>query len=253
VLTLSENEHPATPKLIALSFDATSDVPIQIVTEFFPNGTLQDVLKNERFGKLVALTPTVKSKVIFGLVSGMCSVHARGILHRDLKPMSIFLNEQFEPIISGFSISRPYDTDLALTMSVGTPLFVAPDMMSSDSYDFAVDIYSFAVTLYAKLAEPMRLNDGTRVASFLQFWRKIGNGVRFEKRSEIPDYHWSVIERCWDEDPSERPTFESLLKEFHVSHKYILDGADESSVREYEDRVWYNYGPPNEYSFEAYN
>jgi serine/threonine protein kinase len=254
VLTLSENEHPVTPKLIALSFDATSDVPIQIVTEFFPNRTLQDVLKNERFGTSFALTATVKSKNIFGIVSGMCSLHARGILHRNLKPMNIFLNERFEPIIGGFVLSRPYDTDLEFTSSLGTVHFEAPEVIVGGSYDFSIDIYSFAVTLYYIFAEPTKWNDGGRInETGFPFQQKIVNGVRFEKPPEIPDYHWGVIERCWDQDPKERPTFESLLEEFHVRHEYILDGADESSVREYEDQVWYNYGPPNKYSFEAYN
>jgi hypothetical protein len=65
------------------------------------------------------------------------------------------------------------------------------------------------------------------------------------KRPEIPEYHWGVIVRCWQKDPKARLTFQTLLKEFHEDHEYILPGSDRSVVLEYEDQVGSDIGGPN--------
>jgi hypothetical protein len=65
------------------------------------------------------------------------------------------------------------------------------------------------------------------------------------KKPEIPEYHWGVIARCWNQDPEARPTFQALLDEFHESHEYILPAADQISVLEYENQVGTSFGAPN--------
>jgi serine/threonine protein kinase len=246
LMTLSENDHPAAQKLISFSFDSTSNVPNQIVTELFPNGDLESALKKERTGKGVTLNSTTKSKLIFGIVSVMGSLPARGILHRDLKPQNVFLTEQFEPVIGGFHCSRPYDGGLNLSGGIGSPYFLAPETYADDTYDFSVDVYSFAVTLYSIFAEPTTLDDNRRpFKSPQQRMMEIAKGARYIKRPEIPEYHWGVIVRCWQHDPEKRPTFQALLKEFHESHEYILPGSDRSAVVEYENRVGSAVEAPN--------
>jgi hypothetical protein len=247
LITLSENDHPATQKLISFSFDSSSDVPEQIVTELFLNGDLESALKKEWWaGNGVTLDPTTRSKIIFGIVSGMGSLHARGILHRNLRPQNVFLTEQFEPVIGGFHCSRPYDGGLNLTMGIGTPFFMAPETDADDTYDFSVDVYSFAVTLYCIFTEPTTLDDGIgRISSSWAVRRGVWTGARFVKRPEIPEYHWGVIVRCWQQDRKKRPTFQALLKEFHESHEYILSGSDRSAVVEYENRVGSDVEGPN--------
>jgi hypothetical protein len=61
---------------------------------------------------------------------------------------------------------------------------------------------------------------------------------------EIPDALWTVITRCWAQEPAERPTFLALLNEFRGGNGYVLDGADRSAVVDYEGRVWGDFGPP---------
>jgi hypothetical protein len=74
--------------------------------------------------------------------------------------------------------------------------------------------------------------------------RRVIKGERFVRRPEIPEYYWSLIVRCWAQDPSLRPQFRELLEEFHDRHEYILSGADEGVVLEYENRLYSRFGPP---------
>jgi serine/threonine protein kinase len=247
MITLSENDHPATQELIAFSFGSTSDIPMQIATDFFPNGDLDQALRKARTGKGATLNATMKSMIIFGIVSGMCSLHARGIFHSNLEPGTVFLNERYEPIIGGFDVCHLSDCLLIEDRLVEFPVFIPPELYGEGfTIDFSFDIYSFAVTLYCIFAEAMVLDDDpTPIGSPEHFMRRVRNGARFVRRPEIPEYHWGVIVRCWHHDPEARPTFQELLKEFHESHNYILPKSNVRAVHEYEDRVGSHFGDPN--------
>jgi serine/threonine protein kinase len=238
VEVLAGNSHFATQKLIAFCPDPNSDVPSAIVTEFHPNGDLRTAVEKEWKGD-GALDATVKSKIIFGIVATMAHLHSRGILHRDLRPSKILLNDRWEPVLGMSTLSRHFDGGLNLTMAVGTPMFMAPELWNSDGYDFSVDVYAFSVTLYSIFAEPTELDDGKgRARSSRHFQMRILRGVRFLRKPEIPGYHWGVITRCWVQDPKSRPTFKILLDEFRKSHEYILPEADRSAVLRYERLVY---------------
>jgi serine/threonine protein kinase len=245
LVTLATNQHPATQKLVAFSFDESPGAPVQIVTEFTPNGSLSEALDSERKKKTVILDATAKSKLIFGIVSGMASLHARGFLHGDLKPTNVLLKERFEPVVGGFALSRPYADGIGLEEGNGTLFYIAPELCGGDNYDFAIDVFSFAVTLYQLFAELIELDDGKPVprnsAAYLQ---RIYNGARYAKKPEIPEYHWEVIVSCWAQNPEARPKFQQLLDEFHSNHKYILPGADRAAVLAYESQVWTSFGAP---------
>jgi serine/threonine protein kinase len=245
LLTLATNEHPATLKLVAFSFHQSSDVPVQVVTELYSNDTLATLISKLK-AKSVVLDATAISKVIFGIVSGMASLHSRGVLHCDLKPNNVLLNERFEPIIHDFGLSRPYAGAVDLPNQIGSPLYMAPELNEEDGYDFAIDVYAFAITLYQIFADATELDDGKPPSkSPQQHLLRALKGARFVKKPEIPEYHWGVITRCWAQDPKARPTFQELLDEFHGNHEYVLPGADQSVVLAYETQVGTSFGAPN--------
>jgi hypothetical protein len=117
--------------------------------------------------------------------------------------------------------------------------------MSGDGgYDFAVDVYSFAVTLYSLFAEARVLDDHFRPFVSQQLMMRVAKGTRFVKAPAIPDAIWGVITRCWHADPKARPTFWQLLNEFRGARVYALAGSDQAAILEYESRVWGDFGPP---------
>jgi hypothetical protein len=124
---------------------------------------------------------------------------------------------------------------------------MAPELFNdeNESYDFAVDVYAFAVTVYSILAKADALDDGKAPPRNPQQWlMRVMRGARFIKKAEITEVHWAVIEACWKHDPKQRPQFQELLNEFHRSHKYILPDADQSAVLEYEERVYSHFKSP---------
>jgi serine/threonine protein kinase len=83
--------------------------------------------------------------------------HSRGVLHRDIKPGNILLNDQGEPLVSDFGLAKLLDGNNDLTRSLttfGTAGFIAPEQASDAAVDVtpAADVYSLGAVLFNVLA-----------------------------------------------------------------------------------------------------
>src|SRR5438105_2004731 len=83
--------------------------------------------------------------------------HSRGVLHRDIKPGNILLNDRDEPLVSDFGLAKLLDADNDLTRSLttfGTAGFIAPEQAGGAAADFtpAADVYSLGAVLFNVLA-----------------------------------------------------------------------------------------------------
>lgn len=83
--------------------------------------------------------------------------HLQGVLHRDLKPGNILLDDRGEPLVGDFGLAKSLDTtsDLTRTLtSFGTPGFIAPEQAAGPAKNltFAADIYSIGAVLFYLLA-----------------------------------------------------------------------------------------------------
>ena len=83
--------------------------------------------------------------------------HSRGVLHRDIKPGNILLNDRGEPLVSDFGLAKLLDGNNDLTRSLttfGTAGFIAPEQANGAAADFtpAADVYSLGAVLFNVLA-----------------------------------------------------------------------------------------------------
>jgi serine/threonine protein kinase len=238
---LATNEYPGTLRLIGFQISRDSRQPI-IVTELLANGTLQDVIMNERRSPVPEWDATKKSICVFGVAAAMAYLHSGGILHRDLKPSNILLNGSYEPVIGDFALAVHYSNELE--SHTGTTLFMAPEVIKGEKCNFPSEVYSFAVTLYSIFETPDELSDGEKAQTSFQLARKVTGGIRFAKKPGIPDFYWQLIESCWQQDPNKRPQFHNLVDDFRQSHAYVLPGANLAQVQAYEEKVYRKFGPP---------
>jgi hypothetical protein len=104
------------------------------------------------------LPPARATSIARQVALAMQEAQALGILHRDLKPGNIMLNERGEPIVMDFGLARLHEHghDLQLTgtgVMLGTPAYAAPEQLQDDvaSLGPACDIYSLGVVLFEML------------------------------------------------------------------------------------------------------
>lgn len=93
------------------------------------------------------------ANIIHQVVSALAYLHDNGIAHRDLKPENLLSagNDDNEVIkIADFGFSKNFGEEKLMT-SCGSPGYVAPEVLTSESYDKSVDMWSIGVILYILL------------------------------------------------------------------------------------------------------
>ncbi len=140
------------------------------------------------------------------LAEGLASVHQVGVLHRDIKPSNVLM-EGRTPILIDFGLARVAD-DPKLTHTgwlLGTPGYLAPEILFGDDATVASDVHSWAATVsYAATGNPP-FGRGPSMA--------IMDRVRRGEHdlSGVPDSLRDVLAAALDPDPTRRPTLDALL------------------------------------------
>jgi NIMA (never in mitosis gene a)-related kinase len=86
----------------------------------------------------------------YEILLGIEYLHARQIIHRDMKTLNIFLSEKQQRIkIGDLGVSKIVSSMAAVQGTrVGTPLYLAPELIMHQPYDFKVDIWAVGCALY---------------------------------------------------------------------------------------------------------
>eukprot|EP00756_Hemistasia_phaeocysticola_P018348 Hpha_TRINITY_DN15587_c1_g18::TRINITY_DN15587_c1_g18_i1::g.108505::m.108505 len=147
------------------------------------------------------------------LLQGVGYLHEHGYLHRDLKAANVFITEADEVKLADFGISRCLGrSEAALTM-VGTPYYMAPEVMNCDSqgYDSKSDVWSLGVILYQLIALKLPFPGNNIMA--------VANAVLDNRPEELPLYAparlRNMVRRMMHTNPALRPSMDKLREMLH--------------------------------------
>jgi WD40 repeat protein len=172
-----------------------------LVMQFLDGCTLQERL--DRAGPL-----PLKEVLRIGLqiAAGLAAAHAHGLVHRDVKPANILLENGVQRVkITDFGLARAVD-DASLTQSgfiAGTPAYMSPEQANGAKVDHRSDLFSLGSVLYALCAGHAPFRANTTMAVLRRVCEETPRPVH-EVNADVPDWLEAVIARLHAKDPAGR-------------------------------------------------
>ncbi|KAL3660802.1 hypothetical protein V7S43_014204 [Phytophthora oleae] len=212
VLTASLS-HPHIVSVIGVAWSNGDN--LAMVMGYYPMGDLQRFLTDS--GRLLSWSRD-KIRIAVGIAQALRYIHEREppIIHRDLKSKNILLTDTLEAKLIDFGVSRSRK-DGFMTAGIGTPYWIAPEILQGKRYTEQADIYSFGVVLSeldtCKMPFSSVLTAEGKKPKPFQILHWVLDGVLAPAFSdECPRWIRSVGVQCLQHDPALRPTAAELTQ-----------------------------------------
>jgi len=143
-------------------------------------------------------------ELIREICAGLAAVHARGVLHRDMKPANIMLNKAGHALLMDFGIAGAHAPRDASRMSEGTPAYMAPEQFGSADASVASDIYALGLVM-CEILSGERLMSATTIHDLRTRHQSVGAIVPTLLGARISPNLQQIVLRCLEPEPSARP------------------------------------------------
>lgn len=184
---------------------------LNLVVEFVDGLSLA-----EHLSQYSAFPETLVAEIARQVLCGLEYLHANGVTHRDLKPANILVDRSAAVKICDFGVSRSENVQTinpGQQHMVGTPWYIAPEMVEYRPYTTSVDIWSLGCTV-------LELATGRRPYHELSAMQVLFRMVE-DRCPPIPSHisqeAKDFLKACWVFSPEERPSATDLLR-----HPFIL-------------------------------
>src|SRR5215469_11164342 len=157
--------------------------------------------------------------IVARLAEALQHAHARGVLHRDVKPSNVLIDRDGQPLLLDFNLARDLNTEPARATVGGTVAYMAPehlralaarDLALARQVDRRADVYSLGMVLFEMLAGESPFDQSASYAPLPALIEAMaverGRGVP-SLRKKRPDVPWgleSIARKCLMPDPERR-------------------------------------------------
>ena len=171
-----------------------------IVFEYVKGETLK-----QRINRVGALDPQEAIAYAIEVARGLSVAHARNMVHRDIKPQNVLIDEEGRAKLTDFGISRQLEQDgvTATGRVLGTTDYVAPEQAMGKEVDPRSDVYSLGVVLYEMLIGQVPFHADSQVGVAMKHVNEELPDVQ-RRRPEVSAAVALVVERATAKSPAER-------------------------------------------------
>ncbi|KAG7569969.1 Protein kinase domain [Arabidopsis thaliana x Arabidopsis arenosa] len=230
-------DHPCVAKLLAAHAKPPN---YMFFFEFYESGTLAEKLHVEEW------SPSIDQVLVITLhlAKALQYLHNNGIVHRDVKPGNILLDEKLFPYLVDFGLAEYKKNLREVNLQnwrssgkptggfhkknmVGTLIYMAPEILRKDMCTEKSDIYSFGILINELLTgvvpyTDLRAEAQAHTVLEMNYTEQqltaaiVSSGLRpalAETGLHLPKNLLSLIQNCWEADPSKRPSSDNVVLE----------------------------------------
>ncbi|KAK8896552.1 hypothetical protein M9Y10_014460 [Tritrichomonas musculus] len=188
-----------------------------IFMEYAHKGSLIDFICSHKL-----LNDTQRLIIIYGIASAMKYLHSKNIVHADLKPANVLLDENFYPKF------------FCIKQRVWNSSIHCPEIINGDDINIKIDVFSFAITVTEIMNGKNAYSESSnRYMNPFRIYQGVLKGVRPEINDKVPERYQQLIEECWKQDPNARPSFELIVDQLRNDPGFITESIDKEKVDEY--------------------
>lgn len=220
---LAALDHPSIVPVLDVGTDGDRHY---FVMKLLDGQVLSDRLREGRPPVHLALS------IAIDVLDGLEHMHSRGVIHRDIKPGNIHVSLDGHAVILDFGVLRLQGSDRRLTKAgeyVGTPEYVAPELILTQPGDARTDVYSLAITLYEMLTGRVPFRGESRLEIVTQQLRDPPRPPS-ELVPDLPAGLDAVVLRALQKEPDHRfqtaAEMRDVLQEIYWSSGGAADSTD---------------------------
>ena len=184
---------------------------VYIVSEYMSRGTLYDVIMNPT----IQLDTNMQVTFLRDIAQGMNFLHRQvpPVIHVDIKSKNMLLDERWMVKVADFGHSLILGNLGMKSSRIGTKYWAAPEVLSGEPNTTKSDVYGFAIVMWEVFArkEVYENMDEEETLEGIE-----SGAVRPPIPGGCPDVIKRVMEKCWSQDPKERPAFSEILSDLQT-------------------------------------
>jgi serine/threonine protein kinase/alpha-tubulin suppressor-like RCC1 family protein len=219
--TVAQLQHPNVVAMYAVK--RLSTLGLALVMQYVPGRTLERAMREDG-----VFSPERTEAVLSDIVAALAYAHARGVIHRDIKPDNVFLNDDTgRALLSDFGIALSAEEgrqQLSTDMIVGTPAYMSPEQIDGLELDGRSDVFGLGLIGFEMLAGARPwLDESITDVMYRQKYEMLAPLA--EVRPDTPDRLRVVIERALAKDRDERWPTAAMFLDALTSDEWVPDPA----------------------------
>jgi len=184
-----------------------------IIQESWTKKSMKEHLKRRK-----TLTDPEIAYIVKQIAEAIACMHRANIIHRDIKLGNIFFNDEMVPKVGDFGLSIALSNDKDRRFSVlGTPNYVAPEVLTREGHSFGVDVWALGVIAYTLAVGRPPFERGT----FKETYQSIKKGD-FDSSLVISPFSRDFILNTVHVDQSKRLTIDQVLEHPFLNSPFYI-------------------------------
>jgi serine/threonine-protein kinase len=193
--TVANLEHP---NIVPIHASGIEQGTPWMAMRFVSGGSLSSLIKERRLDHRQIV------EVLRGVAEALDYAHSRGVVHRDVKPQNVLLDEAGRVYLADFGIAKIVESSSQLTQTgtiTGTPQYMAPEQAKGGTIDYRADIYALGVVAYELLTGSPPFSADTPVGILL---KHCSEPVPRPAATLVPGAATETLVKCLAKEPGDR-------------------------------------------------